>query len=313
MANASIRTQLDRLVALCVIPAAGLVGLTLATGLHPVVDLDEVTRGGPESVFRWLGIALALLFVGALVYAAMLARRIANSVQGLAQSAADLAEGRSLPTGRAHIKEAEEIASAIARAAELLRERTLQRDQATAAEGYLRRAEQALQHQATHDDLTGLLNRRCFDALLFDRVAACGLGASSLTLFYVDIDGFKQVNDRHGHAVGDELIRLFAARLKGSVRESETVARLGGDEFAVLLDQGTQPQALSMADALIDRLSRPYRVGQLRIEVSASIGLAAYPNAGSSARELLAAADAAMYRAKTGGKCRHVTSGFAPL
>jgi diguanylate cyclase (GGDEF)-like protein len=132
-------------------------------------------------------------------------------------------------------------------------------------------------------------------------------------VLYIDVDGFKQINDTHGHAVGDELLRLFAARLKASLRETEVVARLGGDEFAVLIDPASPGGAVKTADGLIDRLSRPYRIGDVVLEVSASIGIASCPSAGTSAPALLDAADRAMYRAKRDGKRRHVTSGFTPL
>jgi diguanylate cyclase (GGDEF)-like protein len=211
------------------------------------------------------------------------------------------------------MKEAEEVAAALARAAALLRERTAERDRAARAEAFLRREQRQLEHQASHDVLTGLMNRQRFDTVIHERVAACDRDGGELTLLYIDVDGFKRINDLHGHVIGDELLRLFAARMKAGVRESEVVARLGGDEFAVILDHAMPAQTLKTADGLIDRLSRPYRVGPLMVEVSASIGLAAYPASGTCARTLLEAADEAMYRAKRGGKCRHVTSGYAPL
>jgi diguanylate cyclase (GGDEF)-like protein len=174
--------------------------------------------------------------------------------------------------------------------------------------GFAHRLAAQLERVTTRDGLTGLANRECFDAVLCARLIECERRAGQLTVLYVDVDGFKHINDLHGHAVGDELLRLFAARLRSGVRESEVVARLGGDEFAVLIDHATPAQALHTADGLIDRLSRPYRVDHLLLEVSASIGLASYPTAGTCARTLMAAADAAMYRAKRGGKRRFVSS-----
>ncbi len=142
-------------------------------------------------------------------------------------------------------------------------------------------------------------------------------GGRRLTLLYIDMDGFKRVNDSHGHAMGDELLRLFAARIKASVRESEVVARLGGDDFVVILGHATQGPALEIADRLNDHLSRPYRIGSLAIEISASIGLAACPASGTHFETLLEAAeaaegaDAAMYLAKEGGRGRHLMSKYS--
>ncbi len=171
---------------------------------------------------------------------------------------------------------------------------------------------QALQHQANHDDLTGLANRRRFEAELRQRSEGCDRAGAGITLLYIDIDGFKGVNDEHGHAVGDQLLRLFAARLKAGLRNTEVVARLGGDEFAVILWQASAQEAVHIADGLIGRLSRPYRLGERTLRISASIGLAASPEAGTSGPALLAAADAAMYQAKQAGKCRHVSAGVSP-
>jgi diguanylate cyclase (GGDEF)-like protein len=168
-----------------------------------------------------------------------------------------------------------------------------------------------LAHHATHDALTGLVNRPRFEALLNQRLKA--RGARGLTLLYVDMDGFKQVNDKHGHDVGDVVLRLFASRLSAGVRASDVVGRLGGDEFAVILDGLGVERAVEIADQLIDRLSRPYAVGALKIEVSASIGLAASPQAGVTSAALTKAADAAMYRAKGSGRHRYEVSDFSAL
>lgn len=198
----------------------------------------------------------------------------------------------------------------------MLLERTAECDRGAETEAHRRGAAQRLQqlqHQASHDELTGLVNRRSFDAELQERVSACGFEGAELTLMYIDIDGFKRINDEHGHSIGDQLLRLFAARLRAGVRETEVVARLGGDEFAVILGHAMAQPALQTADALIENLSRPYRVGALRLEVSASIGLAACADSDLPAQAILEAADAAMYQAKQAGKCRHVTSDFAPL
>jgi len=164
------------------------------------------------------------------------------------------------------------------------------------------RARRELERRADHDALTGLVNRARFDALIQQRLAACRHGEGCLSVLYLDIDGFKQVNDAHGHATGDQVLRLFAARLKAAIRGSDVVARLGGDEFAALLDETSSDRAESIAKELVDRLSRPYAVERVTVHVSASIGVASFPRCGLTPHTLLAAADAAMYQAKHGGK-----------
>lgn len=138
-------------------------------------------------------------------------------------------------------------------------------------------------------------------------------GGAQLVVLFVDIDDFKPVNDLHGHAVGDELLRDFAARLRAGVRADDVVARLGGDEFAVLIEGHSARVAQAHAAALVERLSQPYAIDSLTLSVSACIGIAGYPEDGTTAKALLAAADAAMYRAKGTGKRRISTSDFAPL
>ena len=134
-----------------------------------------------------------------------------------------------------------------------------------------------------------------------------------LSIFYIDLDDFKPVNDTHGHAMGDKLLRSFAARLLSGVRSTDTVARLGGDEFAVLLEGLARHEALHIAAALRERLSMPYAIDDVQLHVTACIGVAGHPEDGVSADALLCAADAAMYQAKAGGKARFAVSGQGDL
>ncbi len=166
-----------------------------------------------------------------------------------------------------------------------------------------------LSHAADHDGLTGLLNRTRFHAALQRHLVAGGRTAGGSVVLFIDVDDFKVVNDTHGHAVGDELLRCFARRLRDQVRDTDLVARLGGDEFAVLMSHARAGQAHSLVRDLAARLSLPYDIEGTRIVVSASIGVASNAGPGDDAAELLKAADAAMYRAKAGGKCRFAVSG----
>ena len=121
-------------------------------------------------------------------------------------------------------------------------------------------------------------------------------------LFFLDLDGFKQVNDRHGHAVGDEVLRIVAHRLAHAMRAEDMVCRWGGDEFAGLLLGDSQPETLAQrARELVDMVSAPMQIGALRFSMRLGIGLVVAPADGVTAEVLLQLAEAAMYRAKRGG------------
>jgi diguanylate cyclase (GGDEF)-like protein len=166
------------------------------------------------------------------------------------------------------------------------------------------RSEQRIRHMAHHDELTGLPNR----ALLHDRLAQA-LGQAQrtgrpLALLFLDLDGFKYINDSLGHEIGDRLLRSVAARLQSSVvRSGDTVARLGGDEFVVMLvDLQRAEDAAAVAQQVVQTLSRPLRADGRTLHVTASVGVATFPADGDSAELLLKHADAAMYRAKAHGR-----------
>jgi diguanylate cyclase (GGDEF)-like protein/PAS domain S-box-containing protein len=168
----------------------------------------------------------------------------------------------------------------------------------------LRRAELELEHRANHDSLTGLVNRHRLRAELqaaIDRAADEGGG---LALLYIDLDDFKHVNDRGGHAVGDRLLRELAARMQRGVRQNDLVARVGGDEFVVLLPDCGVQVAREVADNLRARLVAPYRLPEGLFQLDASIGVATFPADGADAEALLMHADREMYAAKHGDRTR---------
>ena len=163
--------------------------------------------------------------------------------------------------------------------------------------------QQRLNFLARYDPLTGLINRTLFADRLENAVAGARRDGSVVALMFLDVDGFKEVNDRHGHHVGDALLRQVAERLVGTVRESDTVARLGGDEFTVILEGGRRVEdAGQVATNVLKALAEPYRVGRVDISVTSSIGIAAFPLDGETAAELLKGADIAMYSAKAAGR-----------
>jgi diguanylate cyclase (GGDEF)-like protein len=159
------------------------------------------------------------------------------------------------------------------------------------------------EERASHDPLTGLANRRLFDqrlALAFERPRAV---AAAMALLYVDLDGFKPVNDTLGHDAGDAVLRETAKRLQAVVRAGDTVARVGGDEFVVLQLGGTQPAgATRLAEAILAALELPVCVDGRDIKIGASIGVALATPEVATPRDLIRRADAALYAAKDAGR-----------
>lgn len=170
--------------------------------------------------------------------------------------------------------------------------------------------QQRLAHEASHDPLTGLPNRRAFLQRLVEALARARRQQSGLALMFLDVDSFKQYNDNHGHEFGDAVLRHFARTLQSVVRETDGVARLAGDEFTIILEGLSQPteQAGLVASKLIEQLALPVVLGGRRIELAASIGVTVTHGGSAgegeplSAEVLLSRADAAMYRAKAAGK-----------
>jgi len=155
------------------------------------------------------------------------------------------------------------------------------------------------------DALTGLLNRAGFEAEVEHQVSANG--GAALALLYIDLDRFKQVNDQHGHAVGDQVLQVFSQRLQGLVRLTDTVARLGGDEFTVVLSGLRKPaHANAVADKILAAAHAPFELGTLLVRIGASVGVALGAGAGEDWRTLLARGDAMLYRAKQAGRGRRM-------
>lgn len=159
--------------------------------------------------------------------------------------------------------------------------------------------EKRARHLAQHDSLTSLPNRGLFGERLNQALTDAKRPRQSLAVLYLDLDGFKPVNDTYGHAIGDELLQIVAGRLTQTLRCEDVVSRLGGDEFACLLrDFPNQEQLRHLACKLFDAVSAPVKIGPLKLTVRPSIGIATCPAEGATADSLLKNADAAMYRAK---------------
>jgi len=163
-----------------------------------------------------------------------------------------------------------------------------------------KRQQQELYDLATHDALTGLPNRSFFSERLRHAMVRAKRAGQQVALLYLDLDGFKPVNDKLGHKRGDLLLQTVARRLQRLVREADTVARLGGDEFAVILEQLSRPRdAAPTARKLLEALARPYALDGHKARITATIGITVYPLDGEDAETLVNRADGAMYRAKT--------------
>lgn len=164
----------------------------------------------------------------------------------------------------------------------------------------LKRREAEAQRRADRDGLTGLYNRRKMLELLDGSIAAALRHGHRVGLLFIDVDGFKPINDQLGHAAGDRLLMTLAARISGRVRTGDSVCRYGGDEFVVILPKVADAAAvLRVADSIARRVALPYRTLGPGMRVTAAIGAAIYPDEARTAMALLRLADAAMYRAKS--------------
>lgn len=166
-----------------------------------------------------------------------------------------------------------------------------------------REQEKEARHAAVHDPLTSLPNRTLFNDRLEHGLAQANRHGWILAVMYIDLDGFKKINDTHGHQAGDRVLMIIADRLQKMVRADDTVSRQGGDEFLyLLLELRNEADASSIAENLIRRLGEPCEVtvdgAQVSLKAMPSIGVAIFPTDGTSVDSLLECADKAMYRAK---------------
>ncbi|ENY73021.1 GGDEF/EAL domain-containing protein [Aeromonas diversa CDC 2478-85] len=169
----------------------------------------------------------------------------------------------------------------------------------------IRQAEAQLNHLAYHDPLTGLGNRNQLQDRLTIELQTAHLHQHRLGLLFIDLDGFKLINDTLGHSAGDQLLRLLADRLRSAIRSNDLLTRQGGDEFLILVPQVQQPQELlTLAEKVLQTIRPPIPLSPEPVSISASIGIALFPDDASTPEALLQAADSAMYEAKSQGRNR---------
>ncbi len=273
----------------------------------------EVTRAPSwwdwEQIRPFLAL-LAAVVVLAMVWVAILRRRIRNQSEELtkaaetAQAIRDLSvamndvSSRQDLTARVSVRGSEQIAQLVVGFNNMLGELE-HRDQAKRA------AELKLHQQAVTDELTGLPNRRLFTDRLTQSVELARRQQSLVAVLYVDLDGFKLVNDSLGHTAGDKLLSEVSQRLRSRIRKSDTLARLGGDEFSIVLSGCKKKEdAEFVANMVLNSLSAPFWVEGHEIRVGASIGVSFFPDDATTAADLLQQSDSAMYAAKRNGKNR---------
>jgi len=167
-----------------------------------------------------------------------------------------------------------------------------------------------IEHLAYHDHLTGLANRWLFTDQLDHALSLSGRMAKMLAIMFLDLDGFKMINDSLGHALGDQLLKEVSKRLVNTIRKSDVVARIGGDEFVIMIENEENIEAIKLvAEKVLNSFNEPYKLNGQECFVTTSIGVAVYPTDGENAETLLKNADIAMYKAKEKGRnnCRFCT------
>jgi diguanylate cyclase (GGDEF)-like protein len=255
---------------------------------------------------------LSLLIVAILAWVSVLLRRVRRQMAALekaeqtTQAIRDLSDAMQevshdeIFNAEVSVRGTEDIARLVVGFNRMLAE-LRQRDHAK------RDAETRLQHQALIDELTGLPNRRLLSDRLGQSLATARRENSMLALLYIDLDGFKLVNDSFGHTAGDILLTEVSRRFKSRIRESDTLARLGGDEFTVILNRiHSKEDAEKAARSLLDSLGESFLIEGREATIGASIGISVFPEHGMENDDLLQQADSAMYVAKRGGTNRIV-------
>ncbi len=325
--------QLISLVRQATARDAAFTGL-LHSAVHRAQDLSAADREaatGRRNVL--LSVALGLV-LASLAGAVLVGRGVAGALGRLAHQAAQISQGQLVDITSSGPREARTVSAALAATVAGLRRIQAQAGAVTRGDlsapvlaealpgplGELLHAsveqlvdsvreredlQTALAHQAAHDPLTDLPNRTQARALTVSALHRGRRSGTMTGLLFVDLDGFKAVNDRHGHATGDTVLRVIADRLRTTLRPGDVVCRLGGDEFVVLVEGVTGERDLvELAERLIGTVSRPIRRSGTELRVGASVGIAVNQDAGVDADALFAEADAAVYRAKERGRGR---------
>lgn len=265
-------------------------GLLLGLAQPLAAVLQEVSRPRAEILA-----IVGLLSTGCVVVAVLLAGAVTRPINAINLAAGQFAQGQT--EARLPLARNDEIG-------DLARSFQRMQDQISQQMVTLRDNREELEHMAQHDPLTGLPNRRMLQERLDQAIARARRNHEHVTLLFVDLDRFKDINDRLGHDTGDYVLRVVAKRMQGVLREIDTLARIGGDEFVVLLDAPSPgPEGIvTVADKIIEQARADIPYGLQALNVGASIGISQYPQDGHTATDLISAADRAMYQAKADGR-----------
>lgn len=263
--------------------ASELTGWSVAVGAPKDALLAELHR------HLALTLAGGVLTIAIGLFAARaLSLMIANAVSGLRGQAEQLASWDEVQPAVTRVADVNELSQTLAHVSTVLAK---------------------TRHAAQHDALTGLANRNLMQEILDLQLNVARRAQRPLAFLYIDLDGFKEVNDRLGHQAGDEVLRAVAARLRALLRASDCAARLGGDEFVVILIDTDAAGAQKLAQRLLDELGRPVATGMGEAQVTGSIGIALFPYSAQESHDLIFRADEAMYEAKAAGKNRFALQG----
>ena len=254
--------------------------------------LDSILERATPLGHVVLQIVIGLSLLGILI-ASVLARAITRPINALSNAVARFSDDGRAPA--LPLRRKDEIGALARRFAEL-------RTQIAQQMGELHQRRSELEHLAQHDALTDLPNRALFDDRMSVALAAARRDNSQLALLFIDLDRFKPINDRLGHAAGDRVLKGVAERIRHNIRESDTAARIGGDEFVVLLPGiASAEDAEVVANKIRAAIDRPFTIDGHELAISVSLGVAHYPQDGTDATSLARHADTAMYRDKAAG------------
>ena len=255
--------------------------------------LGDVLGGGVRLGHRVLNLVLGFSLLSILL-AAVFARAMIHPLKMLTQAAIGFSSRRSFEA--LPLQRSDEIGV-------LARCFAQMRDEISAHLDLLYHKQKELVDLARLDGLTGLANRMEFFQVLETAIADARAREELVAVLFIDLDHFKEFNDRHGHGAGDALLKAVAERLRASIRHNDLVARLGGDEFTVLIRGPRDGETVAtIAEKILASVDAPVQIGPVSVRISASVGISLYPRDGANAEELMARADAAMYRSKAAGR-----------
>jgi len=259
-----------------------------------VASMDEFIMHIAREAFF---ISLFIIFGVALAYKyhAVLSKEILMPISKLNESTNIIIETKAL-TARVGVYNNDEIG-------ELAKNFNVMLDKLYQSHDELNKQKDLMAYKAHHDELTGLPNRALFNDRLEFALIKASRRESVVAVFFLDLDHFKEINDTYGHDAGDEVLKVFAQRLRESIRAEDTLARMGGDEFMIIIEDHVNPDTSTVvAQKIVDSMKKPIELEANTLKLSTSIGIALYSQDAEEAQELIKNADLAMYDAKQSGR-----------